>query len=204
MPAPSRTRQPWPMKWVVLAIILSIGVYTFLTLKYRKPDRAFQPYQDIRDRANVVRLLDAGYQRVTLEADLPVDPVAPDSTARTTVAIAGLPSGLRQTLVVQPELPAEILSVSAAPSVNALFAYPIGVKCSLPDNKQQLAGAELYVHGDELIVTPDFERLSGGLLARNRERLIRLTVPAGTLKPGSYHITLVGTRSSKSWTLQVH
>ncbi len=192
------------MKWVVLAIILSIGVYTFLTLKYRKPDRAFQPYQDIRDRANVVRLLDAGYQRVTLEADLPVDPVAPDSTARTTVAIAGLPSGLRQTLVVQPELPAEILSVSAAPSVNALFAYPIGVKCSLPDNKQQLAGAELYVHGDELIVTPDFERLSGGLLARNRERLIRLTVPAGTLKPGSYHITLVGTRSSKSWTLQVH
>jgi hypothetical protein len=85
-----------------------------------------------------------------------------------------------------------------------MFAYPIGVKCSLPDNKQQLAGAELYVHGDELIVTPNFERLSGGLLARNRERLIRLTVPAGALKPGNYHVTLVGTRSSRSWTLQVH
>jgi hypothetical protein len=179
-------------------------VYTFLTLRYRKSERLFRPYQDIRDRANVHRLLDAGYQRVSLEADLPADPVATDSSARTTVAIAGLPSGLRETLVVQPQLPAEILSVSAAPSVNALFAYPIGVKCTLPDNKQQLAGAELYVHGGELIVTPDFERLSGGLLARNRERLIRLTVPAGTLKPGSYHITLIGTQGSRSWTLQVH
>jgi hypothetical protein len=192
------------MKWVVLAIILSIGVYTFLTLRYRKSERLFRPYQDIRDRANVHRLIDAGYQRVTLEADLPVDPVAPESAARTTVAIAGLPSGLRETLVVPPELPAEILSVAAAPSVSGLFAYPIGVKCTLPDNKRQLAGAELYVHGDELVITPDFERLSGGLLARNRERLIRLTVPAGTLKPGSYHLTLVGTQSSRSWTLQVH
>jgi hypothetical protein len=204
MPVPSRTRQPWPMKWVVLAIVLSIGVYTFLTLRYRKSDRAFRPYQDIRDRANVHRLLEAGYQRIALDAELPADPLSFDSTVRTTTAAAGVPSALRETLVEQPQLPAEILNVSAAPAVNALFAYPIGIKCSLPDNKQQLAGAELYVRGDELIVTPEFERLSGGLLARTRERLIRLIVPGGTLKPGSYHITLVGSRSSKAWTLQVH
>ncbi len=192
------------MKWVVLVIIVCLVVYTYLTLHYRRPDRAFRPYQDLRDRANVHRLIDAGYQRIALNADLPVDPVNPDSPVRTTAALGGLPSGLRATLVEQPELPAEIVSVAAAPTVNAMFAYPIGVKCTLPDNKQQLAGAELYVHGDELVVTPEFERLSGGLLARNRDRLIRLTVPAGALKPGSYHVTLVGTHSSRAWTLQVH
>jgi hypothetical protein len=192
------------MKWVILVILVCIGVYTFLTLKYRRADRAFRPYEDLRDRANVHRLLDAGYQRITLEADLPADPMTFDSSARATTAAGGLPTGLGKTLVAPPQLPAEILSVSAAPSVNSMFAYPIGVKCTLPDNKQQLAGAELYVHGDELIVTPNFERLSGGLLARNRERLIRLTVPAGALKPGNYQVTLVGTRSSRSWTLQVH
>jgi len=192
------------MKWVVLVIIVCLVVYTYLTLHYRRPDRAFRPYQDLRDRANVHRLIDAGYQRIALSAELPVDSFNLDSPVRTNAALGGLPSGLRETLVEQPELPSEIVSVAAAPTVNALFAYPIGVKCTLPDNKQQLAGAELYVHGDELVVTPEFERLPGGLLARNRERLIRLTVPAGTLKPGSYHVTLVGTHSSRAWTLQVH
>jgi len=192
------------MKWVIFAIILSLGVYTFLNLRYRKSERMFRPYQDIRGRANVHRLLDAGYQRVALEADLPADPLALAASARVTTGAAGLPAGLRETLVELPHLPAEILSVSAAPAVNAMFAYPISVKCTLPDNKQQLAGAELYVHGNELVITPNFELLSGGLLARNRERFIRLTVPSGTLKPGSYHVTLVGARSSKTWALQVH
>lgn len=192
------------MKWVILVILLCIGVYTFLTLKYRRPERAFSPYHDLRDRANVQRLLDAGFQRVALQADLPADPVAPGSSAPTTPAAGGLPAGLGETLVELPQLPAEILSVSAAPAVNSLFAYPIRLKCSLPDNKQQLAGAELYLRGNELVITPSFERLSGALLARNRERLIRLTVPSGTFKPGSYNVTLVGARSSRSWTLLVH
>ena len=192
------------MKWVVLVTVLVIGIYTYLTLHYRRPGRAFQPYQDLRDRANVHRLLDAGYQRVALEADLPADPFTFEVTARTTPGAPGLPASLGSTLVEPPRLPAEILNVSAAPSVNAMFAYPIGVKCSLPDNHQQLAGAELYVRGGDLVITPEFERLSGGLLARTRERLVRLTVPGGTLKPGSYRVTLVGTHSSKTWTLQVH
>jgi len=204
MSAPFRTRQPWPMKWVILVIILCIGAYTVLTLKYRRPERAFRPYQDLRDRANTHRLLDAGFQRISLAAELPADPLSAAAAARATAAAAGLPPALRDTLVVQPRLPAEIVSVTAAPDVNALFAYPIGFKCTLADNKQQLAGAELYVRGGELVVAPDFERITGGLLARTRENVIRVTVPAGSLRPGSYHITLVGARGSKSWTLQVH
>lgn len=192
------------MKWIVLAIILSIGLYTFLTLRYRRADRVFRPYQDLRDRANVHRLLEAGYQRIALDADLPADPLKLTSTAHATPATAGLPAGLRDTLVVKPQLPTEILSVSAAATASAMFAYPIGVRCELPDNKQQLAGADLYVRGSELVVTPDFERLAGGLLARTRERLIRLTVPAGALKPGDYQVTLVGSHSSQTWTLHVH
>jgi hypothetical protein len=204
MPVPSDTRQPWPMKWVVLVIILCIGVYTVLTLRYRRPERAFQPFQDLRDRANTHRLIDAGFQRIPLTAELPADALSADPGARASSAAAGLPVALRETLVVQPQLPAEILTVSAAPSVNAMFAYPIAFRCTLPDNKQQLAGAQLYVRGSELVVAPDFERITGSLLARTRENLIRLTVPAGALKPGSYHVTLVGARASKTWTLQVH
>jgi hypothetical protein len=192
------------MKWVILVILLALGAYTFLTLRYRRPGHAFQPYQDLRSRANVHRLLDAGYQRIALTAELPVDAAPEDATVRPVTAMGGLPSALRDTLVVQPQLPAEIMSVSAAPAVSAMFAYPIRFKCTLPDQKLQLAGAELYVRGDELVVTPEFERITGSLLARTRESLIRVTVPAGALKPGHYQVTLVGARSSKAWPLQVH
>jgi hypothetical protein len=192
------------MKWIVLAIVLGIGTYTYLTLHYRKAGPAFQPYADIKDHANTVRLLDAGYQRITLDAELPADPPAPGQSAATTAAAAGLPASLRDTLIDQPKLPDDIVSVAAAPSVNSLFAYSIGFRCTLPDNKQQLAGAELYVRGGEIVIAPDFDRLAGGLLSRTRESLIHLTVPAGALKPGQYRVTLVGARASKTWTLQVH
>ena len=192
------------MKWVVLVILLSLGVYTFLTLRYRRPGHAFQPYQDLRNRANVHRLLDAGYQRIALTADLPVDVAPAGPAAPTATVMGGLPGALRDTLVERPQLPAEITSVATAPAVNALFTYPIRFTCTMPDQKLQLAGAELYVRGDELVVTPEFERITGGLLARTRESLVRVTVPAGALKPGRYQVTLVGARSSKAWTLQVH
>ncbi len=192
------------MKWIVLTIALVIVPYTFLTLYYRKPGPAYRPYQDAQERANVVRLLSAGYQRITLAAQRPADPVRGTTAAPTLAALGGLPSALVSTLVQKPLLPAEILAVTAAPSVSALQSYAIQFTCTLPDNKQQLAGAALYVKDAEIIITPDFELLTGDLLARSRESVILLTVPAGALKPGSYRITLAGQRSSRTWALQVH
>jgi hypothetical protein len=74
----------------------------------------------------------------------------------------------------------------------------------LADNKRQLSGAELYVKDNTLTLVPTFEQLDGGLLARNRENVVLLTIPAGTLKPGAYEITLIGETASRTWALQVH
>jgi hypothetical protein len=38
----------------------------------------------------------------------------------------------------------------------------------LPDNKHQLAGAALYLRQAEIFITPEFEKISGGLLSRTR------------------------------------
>ena len=73
------------MKWIVLTIALVIVPYTFLTLHYRKPGPAYRPYQDAQERANVVRLLSAGYQRITLPAQRPADPARGTATAPTLV-----------------------------------------------------------------------------------------------------------------------
>ena len=94
--------------------------------------------------------------------------------------------------------------VAAATRVSALLAYPIQFTCTLADNKRQLSGAELYVKDNTLTLVPTFERLDGELLARNRESVVHLSIPAGALKPGTYNVTLVGETSSRTWTLQVN
>lgn len=202
MPAAPKDRQPWPMKWIALAILLVIVPYTFLTLHYRKKGPTFQPYADMKNRAGVIRLLSAGYQRIPLAAQRPADPTGA-TVAGTFPAPGGLPAELATTLVEPPVLPADILTVSAAPETDARQAYQIRFSCTLPDEQQQLAGADLYVKGGEIVVTPTFERLSGQLRARTRENVVLITVPAGALKPGQYQITLAGQRMSRAWTLQV-
>ena len=204
MSALRKDRRPWPMKWIVLTIIVVLVPYTFLTLYYRKPGPAYRPYQDAQERANVVRLLSAGYQLITGAAQRPADSPRAAAAAPTTAVLGGLPSELVATLVQKPLLPPEIHAVTAAPSVSALQPYAIQFTCTLPDNKQQLAGAELYVKDAEIVITPDFELLTGGMLARSRESVILLTVPAGALKPGTYRVTLAGQHSSRAWSVQVH
>ena len=192
------------MKWVVLAIVLVIVPYTYLTLHYRKPGKAFEPYHDMKDRANTLRLLSAGFQRIALEADRPADPPKGTPRAGTLPARGGLPDALDTSLVDKPLLPEEILTVNAATTAGAVMSYPIEFTCTQPDNQEQFRSAALYVRGEQIYVVAAFERLSGGLLSRTRESLVRLTVPAGALKPGSYRVTLLGSRLSKAWDLQVH
>lgn len=204
MSAAGSASRPWPLKWVALVIVLVIVPYTIVTLRYRKPGHAFEPYQDIKSRANVMRLLSAGFQRVSVEAEVPADSVRLGPAAVVANAPGGLPKELRDTLVEVPLLPVDIASVTAPANGNTLFPYELLFTCVMPDNKHQLGGAELYIRNNEIVITPDFEKLSGDLISRSKEKAILLTVPAGALKPGQFHVTLVGQKASRSWTLQVH
>lgn len=202
MTADPKNRKPWPMRWIVLSILVFIPIYTFLTLHFRRPGRAFNPYQDLRDRTDVVRLLKAGYRRVALDASRPAEP-PPDAGLAASPAPGGLPADLGHTLVETPLLPLEIARVSAAPTASAGIDYLIGLAYTLADNKRQLSGAHLYVREGELVIVADFERLGGELMARTRDGYALLTVPPGTLRPGTYTVTAVGERASRAWTLRV-
>lgn len=204
MSAVGRASRPWPLKWVALVIVLVIVPYTILTLRYRKPGHAFEPYHDMKSRANVLRLLSAGFQRVSVEAEVPADNVRIGPAATIAHAPGGLPKELRDTLVEVPLLPVDISSLNAPANGNTLFPYQLLFTCVMPDNHHQLGGVELYIRHNEIIITPDFEKLDGDLISRSKENAILLTVPAGALKPGLFHVTLVGQHASRAWTLQVH
>jgi hypothetical protein len=202
MPAARKDRKPWPMKWIVVAILVFIPIYTYLTLHYRRPDRPFNPYRDMRDRADVIRLLKAGYHRVALEATRPVDEVRGGGDP-SMPAPGGLPEELGKTLVESPLLPLEINSVSASPTAVSGIDYSVVLNYTIPDNKRQLSGAHLYEKPGEIVIVADFEKLAGSLLSRTRDGSALLDIPPGSLRPGEYRVTLVGERSSRSWTLRV-
>ena len=93
------------MKWIVLAILLCIIPYTYVTLHYRKTAPAFQPYEDMKNRANVMRLLNAGYRRIALPAEVPADALKDQSSATIQNVAGGLPAELKSTLAEPPALP---------------------------------------------------------------------------------------------------
>jgi hypothetical protein len=157
----------------------------------------------MRDRANTARLLSAGYQRIPLPAQRPADKMTPITSATIGNAAGGLPASLKSTLVAPPVLPNEITLVAAPPEGSALQPYSFRFACTLPDAKRQLAGADLYLKDNELVITPDYQKIPGEFLARTTDNIVQLTVPAGALKPGRYKVTLVGAQASRTWTFNV-
>jgi hypothetical protein len=81
--------------------------------------------------------------------------------------------------------------------------YPIELTYTIADYKRALSGAHVYERPGELIVVADFERLGGDLQARDRAGAARLDIPPGALRPGTYQVTLVGERASRTWSLRV-
>jgi hypothetical protein len=195
------------MKWIVIAIIAVIIPYTWLTLHYRKPGPAYRPYEDGKERANVERLLSAGYQRVTALAERPADPQQLIRTMGVNAAIVdvpgGLPAGLATTLVEAPLLSQSFASVSAPREIDARRAYTILLNCSLANQKAQLGGSQLFIKGNTAVIVPQFEPIQGTLLARSNESMVTITIPGGTFKPGRYTVTLAASQHSKQWTVDV-
>ncbi|MET0263834.1 MAG: hypothetical protein ABW223_13100 [Rariglobus sp.] len=206
MPDPLN-RKPWPMKWVAVAILACIIPYTWITVKYRKPTPAYQPYEDSKQRANVIRLLEAGFNRITVDAERPADPQnlinSMSTLAEISDAPAGLAEGLDKTLVEVPQLPLSFSSVSAPRETAGLLPYPIVFTCTLGDQKHQLGGAQVFIRGETLVIVPQFEPLDGDLTARSKESPVAITLPGGTLKPGRHTLVICGSERSRQWTVEV-
>ena len=195
------------MKWVFLVILGCIIPYTVITLKYRKTAPAFEPYEDSKQRANVMRLLDAGYQRINVSAERPADPQllvrSLTRLATVTNAAAGLTAGLEATLVEPPQLPLSFGSVTASGETTPLLPYPIVFTCTTADQKHQLGGAQVFVRGSSVVIVPQFEPISGELTARSKESAVVVTLPGGALKTGHYTVHLAGSQQSRQWQVEV-
>ena len=206
MSAPSR--KPWPMRWIVASILLFIVPYTYVNLKFRKPNKAFEPYADMKAQANVNRLLDAGYKRVSVRAERPFPALSPAEITHGPSAVlapapGGLPEALGKTLVEPPRLPAGYRELLAPAEFSTLMPARLQFTATLDNDHEQLGGAEVFVRDDSVVIVPTFEPVPGDLTIRTRESNVLLTLPAGLLAPGQHIVTLAGARDSLRWTVLV-
>jgi hypothetical protein len=192
------------MKWIALAIILFMAGYTVVTLQYRKPNKAYEPYNDMKERGQTRNLLTAGYQRVPVRVDRPTNPDKHESTVVVKTVPGDIPHTLRESLFDQPAMADSYEQLNAGVHANTLMPYVLSVQSITADLKHQIAAAYVYVRGDRIFIIPEIEELNGGLLARRPDNTMRLIIPGGAFKPGNYQVTLAGAKSSLSWPLQVH
>lgn len=83
LPNAMRTREPWPMWPIALAIILFIGVYTWINISYRKEGHAYEPFQAMMDRKNAI-VEKNFYDWYSLKTDRLPNAVTPKDSAEAT------------------------------------------------------------------------------------------------------------------------
>jgi len=155
------------MKWIVLALLPCLAAYTFVTLQYRKPGHAFEPYSDLKAQAQIHQLLEAGFQRIPLEirdaADSRPLNKEPDfanyaenpANAQTLYALitqtagGGLPEDLASALIDPPNLPGSI-NTSLGPA-DLYEGGDLVLKIQFYASSEPVA-AQLYVRGSETFV----------------------------------------------------
>ena len=196
-------RRPWPMKWIILAMILFVVPYTYLTLHFRKPGPSYEPYRDAREKTLIAR---SGFRRVSLsavQADSAREIERAGPSALVSSSPGGLPGELRAAVITPPFLPAAIGQVSAPPSLDSERPYAIRFACTTSSLQQALSGARLYIRGADAYLLTDFVHLPAGLSARTDGKTVAIEIPPSTFDPGKLRLTLVGQNGSRSWDLQV-
>ncbi len=198
------TPKPWPMKWVILAIVVFMAGYTVVNLYYRKPGRAYRPYQDAQDRATTARLLNAGWHKLPVEFCRPVEKPAVDNAAAVNRAAVGLGPDLTPNFAEAPKLLASIDRVVAPGSVTRGADYNAYFTATLTNPKAPLGELTLYRKGDELVLVASSETLPGkDLMSRWNDSTYCLTFSTAGLEPGKYHARLVAKGPAAAWSFTV-
>ncbi len=199
------TSKPWPMKWVVVAIVVFVVGYTVVNLVFRKPGRAYRPYQDAQDRATTARLLAAGWQKMPVDARRPVEkPATDDVPAAVTRAAVGLGPDLATNFAEQPKLLTTIDRVVAPGGVSRGADYCAYFTASISSQKAQVGDLTLYRRGAELVLIPSTEPLPGkDLMSRWSDSTYCVNFSTTNLPAGRYQVRIVAQGPALAWSFTV-
>ncbi len=193
------------MKWIIVAILVFVAGYTAVNLYFRKPGRAYRPYQDANDRATTARLLAAGWHKLPLDTRRPVEKAGTDAAPATVAhGAVGLGLDFAPNFAEPPRLVASIDRVIAPADVAHGTDYSFFFTASLPDQKDQMGEPTLYRRGSELVFVPVTEDLPGQqLMSRWNDSTYAATFATATLPPGRYTARIVARGPAATWSFTI-
>jgi hypothetical protein len=193
------------MKWVVAAIGAFVVLYTVVTLAFRKPGRAFEPHEDLKQRTTFARLQAAGWRRIPVSIYRPAEPApriaGPPATV--TARNASLPAELAAAFGEASRLPVAIRGLSAPVEATRGDDYSAFFQCDFGGITALLGDVSLYRKGSVLVLIPTTEPLPGRLNARSTEGVYGLSFPTQSLAPGRYTALLMAQGTTARWEFQV-
>jgi hypothetical protein len=204
MPGRSRpTPKPWPMKWVAAAIVVFIAGYTVIELRFRKSGRPHEPARELRDREAAARLQQAGWVRMPVELQRPVQKLA-FGDASVGRGAAGLGPDLAGCFSEKPLLFKSIDKVTAPAFVLHGDNCVVNFTASIPDLNTQLGDAQLLQRGNDLVLVPTVEHLPGKeLYSRWDDANYSASFSTQNLPKGRYRMRLLAGGPAAQWTLDV-
>jgi hypothetical protein len=193
------------MKWIVVAIVIFMVGYTVVNLYFRKPGRAYRPYQDSQDRATTARLVAAGWQKITVDTRRPAEKAsATEPPAAVTRDYVGVGADLDGKFAEKPKLLATIDKVVSPNAVDHGKDYSLYFTGSLTDLKEQVGDLNLYRKGNELVLIPSIEPLPGKeLMSRWNDSNYWVSFPTASLPPGRYEMRIVANGPAAVWNFVV-
>ncbi len=192
------------MKWIVVAIVVFVVGYTLVNIYYRKPGRAFRPYEDMNNRATTVRLLSGGWQKVPVDVIRPTEKPKLGLTASVTRGANGLGAELEAAFAEKPVLLRSIDRVSAPDRVERGTDYLIHFSATLSDQRLQLGRVEALLRGQEIVLVPFLEKLPGNnLLSRWQDADYLAELETIRLAPGRYTVRFAADGPSTQWSFEV-
>jgi hypothetical protein len=192
------------MKWIVAAILVFMVGYTAVNFYFRKPGKAYRPYQDAQDRATTARLLAAGWHKLPLDNRRPVEKPSDVVPAPITRGAVGLGLDFAPNFAEMPKLLDSIDRVTAPSSVAHGQDYSLYFTASLADQKAQLGELALFHRGNDLVLIPSTEKLPGkDLMSRWNDANYAVTFSTATLPPGRYNARVVAQGPAATWSFTV-
>lgn len=192
------------MKWIVLVIALFVIGYTLVNVFYRKPGRAFRPYEDMNKRATTARLLSAGWQKLPVQFRQPGEKPALALTATVARGSPGLGTELEAAFAEKPALLSSVSRVTAPQTVKRGTPCNIYFNGQLQDQHLQIAQVEALLRDKEIVLVPVLERLPGkDLLTRWNDTTYWAGLDTARLAPGHYRVRFVSQGPSAEWTFEV-
>ncbi len=195
------TPKPWPMKWIVLAIVLFIAGYTLVNVYFRKSGRAYRPYEDMANRVTTTRLLDAGWRKIDLPIRRPVEK-AGFTGASVSRGGAGLGPNLAGLFAEPPVLAHSIDKATAPPTPRPGSA--VYFTASVTDQHWEVVRVQMLVRSHEVVLMPILEKMSAGeVLGRWHDADYAVELPLAELPPGRYQARLVSQGPAAQWNFEV-